>query len=148
MFDDPFGNLDAFAQTDMASAQSNRVPTNVQSALDLVQNYIVADEASVMDNHPQRWFSEAPNLERYDASIVNVFLNLAVKNLGSTFKCLEDFAVIADTRCELYMAVAATGGLFCQMPGSYAVAEAMYHDSRRILLSAVSLPGLCPVACD
>lgn len=144
LFDEPFGNLDAFAPADMGFPPNNVLPENVQFALDMVEDYkrsTTVNETSALNSHPQQWFSECPDLERYDASITNVFLNLAVKNLGPTFSCLENFTVTGATRPELYMAVAAVGGLFCQVSGSYSVAEAMFHDSRRLLLSAVSSPS-------
>lgn len=93
--------------------------------------YQSADETPMLDSSPQRWFSEPVDLERYDTAVVNVFIDLAVKNLGPTFSCLEDFTVHPDTRPELYMAVAAVGGLFCRVPDSYRVAAAMWHDARR-----------------
>ena len=99
-------------------------------------------ESSAHDNIPRSYSSEQVDNDRYDKDIVNVFLNLAVKHVSSTLAFLKGFTVSTDTRAELYLAVAAIGGLFCQVPGSYSVAEAMYHDSRRLLHNAVSVLNL------
>lgn len=136
ILDESLGNLGTFAMGDTSSPSlpDPALPANVHTALSMIQDYKAyrsMGDISTLDSSPQQWFSEPVDLQRYDEMIVNVFINLAVKNLGPTLPCLEGFAVHADTRLELYMAVAAVGGTFCRASGSYNVAAAMWHDARR-----------------
>ena len=71
--------------------------------------------------------------------IVNVFFDLARTNLLPTFRMLETIASLDHPPSELDLALAAVGGLFCDVQGSYSVAKAMFNDSRKLLLASVSL---------
>ena len=144
IFDEPFDGLGITAEIHSEPLLPNdALPMNVQRALDVIyalEQPSQVNEIAPFSSTPQRWLSQRPNLELYDSEVINVFLNLAVSHLGRTFTFLESFAVQENTRPELYLAVAAIGGLFCQVTGSYKVAEAMYHDSRRLLHEIVSSP--------
>lgn len=83
------------------------------------------------------WYSAPPNLEDHDNDVVNVFLNLFHKHIPETFPLFDEAAVSQKRRAEYCLAMAATGGLFCSVPGSFEVARSMYNDARRLLLAYV-----------
>lgn len=118
------------------------LPETVKSATDMIQDYHRLHSGvntPVNGTRPQQWFSEPPSLQIYDNDIVDVFLNLATTCLSPTFRLFENFAISTNTRDELYLAMAAVGGLFSQVPGSFRVAKAMFHDARRLLLASVGI---------
>ncbi len=90
------------------------------------------DKASAM------WYSAPPNLDDHDNDVLNVFINLFHKHVSETFTLFKEVKVPKKTRPEFILAMAATGGLFCSVPGSAEVAKSMYNDSRRLLLASVS----------
>lgn len=67
----------------------------------------------------------------YDKEVLNILLNIAQRNLSSTFKVFSNFEYHGDTNYELCLAMAAVGGLFSTTPGSTAVAKSLYNDARR-----------------
>lgn len=144
VFDETFGGLGYAAEAGLVPSLSGEaLPMNIQSALNMInveQHPGLLYETGPLASTPQRWLSQPPNLELYDSEVINIFLNLAVNHLGPTFTFLETFATDTTTRPELYLAVAAIGGLFCQVLGSYKIAEAMFHDSRRLLHEIVRSP--------
>ncbi|KAK4551893.1 hypothetical protein LTR86_010794 [Recurvomyces mirabilis] len=125
------------------------LPKNVQSATSMTQAYHRIHSGTTTPTNaanPRRWFSDPPSLQVYDDEIVNVFLNLAAIYITPTFPVFKDLNVRANTVPELYLAMAAVGGLFCQVPGSFDMAKALYHDSRRLLLASfilLEIYGLC-----
>lgn len=82
----------------------------------------------------QRQYSVAPNLARYDAQIINVFLNLGRNHLADSFPVYASFQAVFITKVELCLAMAAVGALYCTVPGSMKIARSLYHDARRLLL--------------
>ena len=99
----------------------------------------VSESSTAPKDEPHKWFSALPYIDSYDDEVVNVFVNLARVNICSTFKVFSDFVVHGNTPHELYLAMAALGGLFCQVQGSYKVAKTMYNDARRLLMASVSI---------
>lgn len=83
------------------------------------------------------WYSAPPILEDHDKEVVNVFLNLFHDHIPETFPLFNDSTVNQNTRVEHCLAMAATGGLFCSVPGSFEVAKSMYNDARRLLFAYV-----------
>jgi hypothetical protein len=83
------------------------------------------------------WYSSPPNIEDHDPDVVNIFLNLFHKHIPETFPLFEEVTIGQKIRAEYYIAMAATGGLFCSVPGSFEVAKSMYNDARRLLLASV-----------
>ena len=82
----------------------------------------------------QLWYSRPPRLQIYDEEVINVFLNLGRLHLFSTFPMFSDFEAKSGTKEELCLAMAAVGGLFCTVKGSYKVAKTLYNDARRMHL--------------
>jgi hypothetical protein len=85
------------------------------------------------------WYSAPPNMDDYNKDILRVFLNIFRRYIPETFPLFKDFTVGGQNRAAYTLAIAATGGLFCSVPGSAEVAKAMYNDARRLLLASVCL---------
>jgi hypothetical protein len=137
LLDDSFDFPLDTVYTSAFQADNRTLPANVLSALGIVEEYQQlksgAATPSPESNNPQRWFSEPPQPQIYDDEVINIFLDLACNHIGSTFKVFATFNIDGETRTELYLALAAVGGLFCQVTGSFDVAKALYHDARRLL---------------
>jgi hypothetical protein len=89
-----------------------------------------------------KWYSTPPNIEDHDEDVLNVFINLFHKHIPETFPLFNEIAAnqrVKGLHPEHCLAMAATGGLFCSVPGSFEVAKSMYNDARRILLADVSV---------
>ncbi|KAM3471265.1 hypothetical protein MY5147_005943 [Beauveria neobassiana] len=84
------------------------------------------------------WYSKLPTSTVPDAYVVNVFLNIFRRHIPPTFSLFRDMNLSDSPTSSYYMAMAAVGGLFCSVRGSYDVARALYNDSRRILLTKVN----------
>ncbi|GAM86923.1 hypothetical protein ANO11243_049440 [Dothideomycetidae sp. 11243] len=91
-----------------------------------------------LDKASKMWYSAPPNLDDYDHDILHVFISLFHGHIPKTFATFRENLQEGKTRAEYTLAMAATGGLFCSVPGSAEVAKTMYHDSRRLLLAFVS----------
>lgn len=88
------------------------------------------------------WFSAPPRFQIYDRDVMNVFLNLAKVHLAQTFKVLAPFEASEGVEEELIAAMAAVGGLFCDVDGSQKVAGVLYNDARKMALAKVRLTEL------
>jgi hypothetical protein len=83
-----------------------------------------------------RWLLDPPS-RRHDPEIVNVFLNLFAIHVATTFTTFQDFHIRENTPASLILAMAAVGGLFCEIDGSFRITRAMHNDARRIMLTRV-----------
>jgi hypothetical protein len=83
-----------------------------------------------------RWLLDPPS-RRHDPEIVNVFLNLFAIHVATTFTTFQNFHITENTPASLILAMAAVGGLFCKIEGSFRIARAMHNDARRIMLTRV-----------
>jgi hypothetical protein len=83
-----------------------------------------------------RWLLDPPS-RRHDPEIVNVFLNLFAIHVATTFTTFSNFKITENTPSSLILAMAAVGGLFCKLDGSFRIARAMHNDARRIMLTRV-----------
>lgn len=113
-------------------------------ALDMMREHFSvrsrAPSPSRVDTGQQK-YSVAPNLARYDADIINVFLNLARTHLADCFPIFAAFQALPDTPVELLFAMAAVGALYCAVPGSMKIARSLYHDARRLHLETYFTDG-------
>ncbi|PQK18089.1 hypothetical protein BB8028_0011g00180 [Beauveria bassiana] len=91
-----------------------------------------------LDRPDCMWYSKLPTSTVPDAYVVNVFLNIFRRHIPPTFSLFRDMNLSDSPTSSYYMAMAAVGGLFCSVRGSYDVARALYNDSRRILLTKVN----------
>lgn len=87
----------------------------------------------------RKWYSAPPNLNDHNQDIIRVFLNIFRRHIPNTFSLFKGPTVSGKDRAAYILATAATGGLFCNVPGSAEVAKSMYNDARRLLLASVCL---------
>ncbi|KAJ9603451.1 hypothetical protein H2200_012229 [Cladophialophora chaetospira] len=81
-----------------------------------------------------------------DRLILDVFIGLFQVHVAPTFPCFKDFRANSSTPEELYLAMAATGGLYCQLPRSEVVANWLLHKARRKLMTLVHSGAPCDLA--
>ena len=119
-------------------------PNPIRNAVELMQTHFqrYSRAPSPAAEAREMWFSGQPRLQIYDADIVNVFLNLGRRHIGSTFPLFTGFEAHSSMREELCLSMAAVGGLFCEVTGSTNIAKALYNDSRRMLLENVRVRAL------
>ena len=141
LLDDSFDFLDfsdGFSPTfDLATL----LPKDVHRAVSVVQGYNRSRSGTatpLLDSGPRAWFSDPPRPELYDIEVMNIFIHLAITHLESTFRMLSGFVITDQTQTELHLAMAAVGGLYCHVPGSYKVAKALYHDARRLFFASTT----------
>ena len=79
-----------------------------------------------------------PNIQRHDPEIINYFLNKFMDCVPSTLPTFEDFDPSTDVLPDLILAVAAVGGLFCDLEGAFRISLALYNDARRLAQGRVS----------
>jgi hypothetical protein len=85
------------------------------------------------------WYSAPPDLTNHNKDIVKIFLSLFRKHIPSTFPLFTDTVRSQKNQVAYTLAMAATGGMFCKVAGSTAVAKSMYNDARRLLLASFSV---------
>ena len=74
-----------------------------------------------------------------DPVIINVFVGIFKTQIAPMFPCFQNFKIVPTMPQELYLAMAAAGGLCCTNPGSEKVAKWLFHATRRKLLTSVSV---------
>ncbi|KAH8696269.1 hypothetical protein BGW36DRAFT_408196 [Talaromyces proteolyticus] len=82
------------------------------------------------------WYSAPPNMDDHNKDIVMVFLSIFQRHIPETFPLFKESTLGRQNLAAFTLAMAATGGLFCTVPGSAEVAKAMYNDARRLLLAS------------
>ncbi|KAH8799730.1 hypothetical protein F5884DRAFT_115759 [Xylogone sp. PMI_703] len=115
------------------------LPSSMQDLTATMQEYF--DQKSrapspSLNKASKMWYSSPPNLYNHDKDILKVFLRIFRRHIPETFSLFKDSTVGRKTRAEYTLAMAATGGLFCTVPGSAEVARSMYNDARRLLLAS------------
>lgn len=84
------------------------------------------------------WYSAPPSMNDHNRDIIRVFRKIFRRHIPKTFSLFEHTATASHKNRPAYiLAMAATGGLFCTVPGSAEVAKSMYNDARRLLLTSV-----------
>jgi hypothetical protein len=79
-----------------------------------------------------------PNIQFYDPEIVNYFINKFIQNITPMMPTFQDFGNTLDTLPDLILAMAAVGGLYCPVEGSFRISLALHTDARRLAMSRVS----------
>ena len=74
----------------------------------------------------------------FDTLVINTFIGHFQTHVAPMFPCFQNFRISASTPEEVYLAMAATGGLYCKTPKSDMVAKWLLHTARRKLLTVVS----------
>ncbi|KAK5178047.1 hypothetical protein LTR44_009353 [Exophiala sp. CCFEE 6388] len=70
-----------------------------------------------------------------DDLVINLFIGLFQTHVAPTFPCFKESVVHDSTAEEIRLAMAATGGLYCDTPRSETVAKWLLHIARRKLLT-------------
>jgi hypothetical protein len=68
----------------------------------------------------------------YDSEVMNLLLNIARRNLASTFVLYRNYHAESDTAYPLCLAMAAIGALFLGAECGITMAKALYNDARRL----------------
>lgn len=72
-----------------------------------------------------------------DRLIINTFIGLFQVYVAPTLPCFTGRTVDSSTPEEVYLAMAAVGGLYCEAPKSEIIAKWLFHTAQRKLLSMV-----------
>jgi hypothetical protein len=83
------------------------------------------------------WYAAPPKLCDHNEDIVRIFSNTFRRHIPHTFSLFKETSVRGKGRDAYVLALAAVGGLFCDVPGSFEVTKSMYNDARRLLLGSV-----------
>ncbi|KIW19379.1 hypothetical protein PV08_03674 [Exophiala spinifera] len=113
--------------------------TSMQNFTAIMQEYFDRKSRAPspsLNKASKMWYSAPPNLDDHNRDIVRVFLQIFRRNIPQAFSLFEDCAVTRKSKAEYTLAIAAIGGLFCNVPGSSEVAKSMYNDARRLLLAS------------
>lgn len=102
----------------------------MDNAVDILRHHFQQRSGTSSPNR-KLWYSAPPSLSIYDKEVLNILLNIAQRNLSSTFKVFSNYQYNGDANYELCLAMAAVGGLFSTTPGSTAMAKSLYNDARR-----------------
>jgi hypothetical protein len=91
------------------------------------------------------WLHKVPStVHPHDPHIVRAFVEEFLVNMSHTFPTFQNLKVHGDTLPDLILAMAAVGGLFSKIEGSFRVAMSMYTDARRLASGRVAC-YLCDV---
>lgn len=84
------------------------------------------------------WLLDLPSTQRhFDSDIVNYFINGFMTNNAVAFQTFEALKIDDQTLPDVVLAMAAVGGLFSTLPGSFDISVALYNDARRLALGRV-----------
>ncbi|KEF60626.1 uncharacterized protein A1O9_02187 [Exophiala aquamarina CBS 119918] len=126
---------------------SNTRPRRIATAYEKLRQFSTAEfisrpsSPSAQSQH-QRWLANLASVQspKVDRAIINVFLGLFQSRLSETFQHFRGFYIRKDTPTELYLAMAAVGGLYCSIAGSADVARWLYYSAQHKLLTKVCAP--------
>ncbi|KAH8879507.1 hypothetical protein GQ53DRAFT_774903 [Thozetella sp. PMI_491] len=86
---------------------------------------------------PQWLHQLPPNIQSHDTHIVQAFLEEFLANMDAIFPTFSASTVSLNTLPDLILAMAAVGGLFSKVEGSFRVAMSLYTDARRLATGRV-----------
>ena len=117
----PFSRLRSFADTNISGPPSPSLETEREM-------YITELEKAAMQN---------PIID--DRRILSEFLWQFDQHISGCIPCFKDRPMLftRNTRRELYLTMAAVGGLICPTPGSTAIAKSLYNYARLLLMTFV-----------
>ena len=121
-------------------SRSPAVLENTLNYTSLVRDYFLRKarvSSLALDKPDCMWYSRPPMSTVQDTCVTNIFLHLFRRHITATFSLFRDTDLSGQAHTPYIMAMAAVGGLFCSVAGSYNVARALYNDSRRMLLAKV-----------
>lgn len=87
---------------------------------------------------PEWLLNLRPNIQPHDKDIIGFFLHKFICHVAPMMPIFQDAEHEPSQPPELLLAMAAVGGLFCPIEGSFRISLAMHTDARRLALSRVS----------
>ncbi|KAL6797934.1 hypothetical protein J3E68DRAFT_398688 [Trichoderma sp. SZMC 28012] len=127
------------ATSNFGSPSHHELPFDHQPLFSMIRKYFnrrySASDLNEMDEaFGQVWTSELPSLAIYDTQVLDVFIGLALKHLLATFDLFHEVSLDKNTDASYILALAAVGGLFSSVEGSFKLAMAIYNHSRKLVL--------------
>ncbi|KAK0354262.1 hypothetical protein LTR91_003682 [Friedmanniomyces endolithicus] len=122
------------------------VPPNAKQAMEVIMEWTTAQRTlqqyeSLQDLHFD-WCSAPPDPRMYDLDVLDIWVDIAVRCIGTLFPIFKEFQVDEATTDALYVAMAAVGGVYCHVENSFHLAKVMFNDARRLALALVSVRRL------
>jgi hypothetical protein len=125
-----------FSFSGLVTPAEPAVPPNARQAMSMIEEWMISQNHTLPSTSENldsiSWCSAPPDPRIYDLDVLNIWIDCAVRNLASTFVSFADFEVD-----EVYIAMAAIGGVYCEVRDSFQLAQVLYNDSRRLLLAKV-----------
>lgn len=84
---------------------------------------------------PEWLLNLRPNIQPHDKDIIGFFLHKFICHVAPMLPIFQDAEHEPSQPPELLLAIAAVGGLFCPIEGSFRISLAMHTDARRLALS-------------
>ncbi|KAL7784155.1 hypothetical protein V8C43DRAFT_292789 [Trichoderma afarasin] len=84
---------------------------------------------------PEWLLNLRPNIQPHDKDIIGFFLHKFICHVAPMMPIFQDAEHEPSQPPELLLAMAAVGGLFCPIEGSFRISLAMHTDARRLALS-------------
>ena len=114
-------------QPPAADASSSNTSANVTQSTTLPQQ-----------NAPNWLQGLRSSIGHFDKDIVNYFLEKFFLTTVGAFPTFESFRIESSTLPDVILAMAAVGGLFSRIDGSFDISLSMYMEARRLVLGRVS----------
>ncbi|KAL1889733.1 hypothetical protein Sste5346_008719 [Sporothrix stenoceras] len=121
-------------------AQARRIAAAYENLQNLSNAHLLSRPASPRARHAnQQWLDNLSTSEwaEPDRVVLDTFLDLFEQHVADTFECFRAFTIERFTPPELYLAMAAVGGLYCSTAGAVKIATWLCEMARRKLLTKV-----------
>lgn len=122
---------------DIATDMTPKKASALATLHDSCPNYSSKQRPTSSQQSDTQWLLTTPSLHNYDKDIINSFLSLFKTHIAETFSVFQHFRIMPYTPRELTLAIAAVGGLFCNVSGSFSMAKSMYNASQRNFIRQV-----------
>ncbi|CAK7222525.1 hypothetical protein SEUCBS140593_004928 [Sporothrix eucalyptigena] len=144
---DVFGPHDATDHEDVVvadddpaqpSAQASRIAAAYENLRNLSNAHLLSRPASPRARYAnEQWLDDLSVSQRAepDRMVLDAFLDLFEQHVTDAFECFRAFAIDRATPPELYLSMAAVGGLYCSTAGAVKIATWLCETARRKLLT-------------
>ncbi|KAK0261966.1 hypothetical protein LTR35_017765 [Friedmanniomyces endolithicus] len=119
----------------LVTPAENVVPPNAKRAMEVITDWTTS-QRTLQQHEDLRdlsfdWCSATPDPRMYDLDVLDIWIDIAVRSIGTFFPVFENFQVEEGTTDALYVAIAAVGGVYCNVENSFHLAKVMFNDARR-----------------
>ncbi|KAK0287555.1 hypothetical protein LTR35_004030 [Friedmanniomyces endolithicus] len=115
------------------------IPPNAKLAMEVIMEWTTAQrtlqQQESLQDLPFDWCSTTPDPRMYDLDVLDIWVDIAVGCIGTMFPIFKEFQVDEGTTDALYVAMAAVGGVYCNVENSFHLAKVMFNDARRLALA-------------